>query len=65
MDPTQLSAWDQAGLALAHAARAPWLDAVFAAITWLGSLAVLLPLALLLWWRCAAATGTPPLSRWP
>ena len=51
MDLTQLSAWDQAGLALAHAARAPWLDAVFVAITWLGSLAVLLPLALLLWWR--------------
>jgi len=51
MDLTQLSAWDQAGLALAHAARAPWLDAVFAAVTWLGSLAVLLPLALLLWWR--------------
>ena len=51
MDPTQLPGWDQAGLALAHAARAPWLDAVVAAVTWLGSLAVLLPLALLLWWR--------------
>lgn len=42
--------WDHAGLALAHAARAPWLDSLFAAVTWLGSLAVLLPLALLLWW---------------
>lgn len=43
--------WDHAGLALAHAARTPWLDSLFAAATWLGSLAVLLPLALLLWWR--------------
>ena len=31
--------------------RTPWLDGVFAAVTWLGSLAVLLPLVLLLWWR--------------
>ena len=51
MDPTQLPAWDQAGLALAHAARVPWLDGVFVVVTWLGSLAVLLPLALLVWWR--------------
>jgi len=43
--------WDYAGLALAHAARTPWLDILFVAVTWLGSLAVLLPLALLLWWR--------------
>ena len=43
--------WDHAGLALAHAVRTPWLDGVFAAVTWLGSLAVLLPLVLLLWWR--------------
>ncbi len=43
--------WDRAGLALAHALRAPWLDSVFVVVTWLGSLAVLLPLALLLWWR--------------
>lgn len=50
MAPTQLPPWDQAGLALAHAARAPWLDSVFVVVTWLGSLAVLLPLALLLWW---------------
>ena len=51
MAPTQLLAWDQAGLALAHAARAPWLDSVFVVVTWLGSLLVLLPLALLVWWR--------------
>ena len=44
-------AWDYAGLALAHAVRTPWLDSLFAAVTWLGSLAVLLPLALLVWWR--------------
>jgi len=44
-------AWDHAGLALAHAARAPSLDSLFAAVTWLGSLGVLLPLALLAWWR--------------
>ncbi|NJD35908.1 MAG: phosphatase PAP2 family protein [Betaproteobacteria bacterium] len=51
MDATQLLDWDHAGLALAHAARAPWLDGLFFSATWLGSLAVLLPLALLLWWR--------------
>ena len=34
MAPTQLLAWDQAGLALAHAARAPWLDSLFAAAPW-------------------------------
>ena len=51
MEPTLLMDWDHAGLALAHAARVPWLDALFTAVTWLGSLAVLLPLALLLWWR--------------
>jgi len=43
-------ALDHAGLALAHAARTSALDSLFAAVTWLGSLAVLLPLALLLWW---------------
>ena len=43
--------WDRAGLALAHDLRAPWLDTVFALVTWFGSLAVLLPLALLVWWR--------------
>jgi undecaprenyl-diphosphatase len=43
--------WDFAGLAMADAVRAPWLDSFFLAITWLGSLAVLLPLALLVWWQ--------------
>lgn len=46
-----VNSWDYAGLALAHAARMPWLDSLFAGLTWLGSLAVLLPLALLVWWR--------------
>jgi len=41
MDPTRLLAWDQAGLALVHAARAPWLDSLFVVLTWFGSLAVL------------------------
>ena len=50
MAPAQLLAWDQAGLALAHAARAPWLDSVFVVVTWLGSLLLLLPLAMLAWW---------------
>lgn len=43
--------WDAGGLALLNSMRAGWLDSLFAAVTWLGSLAVLLPLALLLWWR--------------
>lgn len=43
--------WDHAGLALAHAARTPWFDGVFVVVTWFGSLAVLLPLTLLVWWR--------------
>jgi undecaprenyl-diphosphatase len=51
MDPTGLLGWDQAGLTFAHAARAPWLDRLFVVVTWFGSLAVLLPLALLVWWR--------------
>ena len=34
---------DYAGLAMADATRAPWLDSFFLAIIWLGSLAVLLP----------------------
>lgn len=50
MDPTRLLGWDEAGLALAHAARVPWLDSLFVVVTWFGSLAVLLPLALLVWW---------------
>ena len=55
MDPTRLLAWDQAGLALAHAARALWLDSLFVVVTWFGSLALLLPLALLVWWRWRGA----------
>ncbi|MBK7326669.1 MAG: phosphatase PAP2 family protein [Propionivibrio sp.] len=51
MEPTRLADWDHAGLALAHAARSPWLDSLFATVTWLGSLAVLVLLALLLGWR--------------
>jgi membrane-associated phospholipid phosphatase len=50
LEPARILDWDYSGLALAHAARAPWLDSLFAAATWLGSLAVLLPLALLVWW---------------
>jgi undecaprenyl-diphosphatase len=50
MEATRLLDWDHAGLTLAHAARVPWLDSLFLALTWLGSLAVLLPLALLFWW---------------
>lgn len=49
--------WDHAALALAHAVRTPWLDSLFAVVTWLGSLAVLLPLALLLWWRRRGERG--------
>lgn len=45
-----LSAWDGAGLAMAHALRTPWLDVLFAAVTWFGSLLMLLPLAMLFWW---------------
>lgn len=51
MHTTQTLAWDQAGLAFAHAARVPWLDSVFLVLSWFGSLTVLLPLALMVWWR--------------
>lgn len=50
MDKLPVANWDHAGLAIAYALRSPWLDSFFLAITWLGSLAVLLPLAVLLWW---------------
>lgn len=43
--------WDAAVLALLHSVRDGRLDPLFLVITWLGSLAVLLPLALLAWWR--------------
>jgi membrane-associated phospholipid phosphatase len=46
-----LTTWDHTGLALLHSMRAGWLDSLFLALTWLGSLALLLPLALLVWWR--------------
>lgn len=39
-------AFDREGLVLAHAWRSPWLDAAFLGLTWMGSLMVLLPLAL-------------------
>lgn len=52
MEPViNIASWDHAGLALAHAVGTPWLDKFFAAVTWLGSLVVLLPLALAVWWR--------------
>lgn len=57
LEPARILDWDHSGLALAHAARAPWLDSLFAAATWLGSLAVLLPLALLVWWRRRGERG--------
>ena len=40
-------------LAAAHAMRSPSLDALFIAVTWLGSLAVLAPLALVAAFECA------------
>lgn len=40
--------FDRRILAGLHALRRPWLDDAVAALTWLGSIAVLLPLALLL-----------------
>jgi membrane-associated phospholipid phosphatase len=42
---------DSAILALLDQQRAPLLDAVFSAITWLGSIYVLLPITVLLAWR--------------
>ncbi len=41
-------AFDEAALMLAQGWQASWLDAGFAALTWLGSLYVLIPLSLLL-----------------
>ncbi len=49
--------WDAGGLALLHSMRAGWLDSLFRAVTWFGSLAVLLPLAMLLWWRRRGERG--------
>lgn len=43
---SDLGDFDRAGLTLANAWRNPWFDTVFASLTWLGSLTVLLPLVL-------------------
>lgn len=53
----EVPAFDAAALAFAHAWRQPALDAVFAAITWLGSLAVLLPLTIAVAIRLAPRLG--------
>ena len=41
---------DRRVLEALHAAREPWLDAFFAAFTWLGSIALLLPASVALGW---------------
>ena len=43
--------FDRQLLAALHAWQRPWLDAFFVAATWLGSILVLLPLALAAAWR--------------
>lgn len=43
--------WDDAVLALMRSWQTPTLDVMFVALTWLGSLFVLLPLSLYLAWR--------------
>jgi membrane-associated phospholipid phosphatase len=48
---------DGAGLAWLHAARTPVLDLFFAGITWLGSLWLLLPLALVVAWQQSRQWG--------
>ncbi len=40
-----IGAFDRRGLALADSLRSPWLDTAFHALTWLGSLWLLVPLA--------------------
>lgn len=47
-----LPAFDHALLTAFHALQRPWLDPIVMALTWLGSIVVLLPLALLLAWVC-------------
>ncbi len=44
-------AFDAGGLAAVHAWRTEWLDQGFRIVTWLGSLLVLLPVALFMAWR--------------
>ena len=54
------NAWislDHAGLSLANALRHPGIDTAMAGITWLGSLAVLLPFAALWVWRQPNGAG--------
>ncbi|HEY5763559.1 MAG TPA: phosphatase PAP2 family protein [Rhodocyclaceae bacterium] len=53
----QVPAIDAAGLALADNVRRPALDAAFGTITWLGSIVVLLPLALVVALRVAPRLG--------
>jgi undecaprenyl-diphosphatase len=43
--------FDRELLAELHALQQPWLNASFEAVTWMGSISVLLPLALALAWR--------------
>jgi undecaprenyl-diphosphatase len=43
--------FDRELLAALHALQRPWLDAIMMAATWLGSIAVLLPVTLALAWR--------------
>lgn len=54
--PCAVPAFDAAGLAAANAWRTGWLDRGFMIVTWLGSLYVLLPAALLLAWRASRAS---------
>ncbi len=56
--PCAVPALDVAGLTTLNAWRTGWLDRGFMILTWLGSLYVLLPAALLLAWR--ASRGAPP-----
>ena len=54
--PCAVPALDAAGLAALDARRTGWLDRGFMIVTWLGSLYVLLPAALLLAWRASRAS---------
>ncbi|MCM2288119.1 MAG: phosphatase PAP2 family protein [Sulfuritalea sp.] len=54
--PCAVPALDVAGLATLNAWRTGWLDRGFMILTWLGSLYVLLPAAVLLAWRARRAS---------